>query len=47
MLLVTDAEGNTIRAIRPEDFSKQYLPKKYWNDVTSDYTWGFPDPYDV
>jgi hypothetical protein len=46
MLLVTDADGNTKQTIRAEDFSKQYLPDEYIDDVPDEYTWGRVDPND-
>lgn len=36
-LLVTDADGKTIRAIRDTDISKQYFPEKYNDDLPLEY----------
>ena len=45
-LLVTDANGNVVWQITPQEISKQYLPEEYWDDVTSEWTFGHPDSED-
>jgi ADP-ribosylglycohydrolase len=43
MLLVTDADGNTVESFRDTDICNRYLPSKYNDDVSSEYRKTVPD----
>ena len=44
LLLITDADGNQVDFIRPDRFSRRYLPEEYWDDVPKNFQPGRPDP---